>query len=165
MQINIVISTYLYSRQKTKMLQFLRPFSSKRFSIERMIISFVWQRYRKRHKKALGKAQKSGAEGESLYLGKGFLLYSRFFSALPAPVPLHKRDGSVCVLFVWFQPKRARRASSTLRTGWRRMANFLASMPLRMRLRRYCLSSISGRQRLEARCSSLCLQSQFIKMC
>ena len=34
------------------MLQFLRPFSSKRFSIERMIISFVWQRYGKRHEKA-----------------------------------------------------------------------------------------------------------------
>ena len=65
------------------MLQFLRPFlrpvgskrpeverSSKRFSIERMIISFVWQRYGKRHKKALGKARKSCAEGESLKLLK-----------------------------------------------------------------------------------------------
>jgi len=62
------------------MLQFLHPFSSKRFSIERMIISFVWQRYGKRHEKALSKARnqgslaegksKSGAEGESLYLGK-----------------------------------------------------------------------------------------------
>ena len=48
------------------MLQFLRPFSSKRFSIERMIISFVWQRYGKRHEKALGKARKVAAEGESL---------------------------------------------------------------------------------------------------
>ena len=49
---------------------FLRPFSNKRFSIERMFISFVWQRYGKRHKKALGKARKSGAEGESLKLLK-----------------------------------------------------------------------------------------------
>ena len=52
------------------MLQFLRPFSSKRFSIERMIISFVWQRYGKRHEKAPDKARKSGAEGESLILLK-----------------------------------------------------------------------------------------------
>ena len=35
------------------------------------------------------KQQKSGAEGESLNFGKGFLPYSRFFSALPAPVPLY----------------------------------------------------------------------------
>ena len=48
------------------MLQFLRPFSSKRFSIERMIISFVWQRYGKRHQKSLGNARKVAAEGESL---------------------------------------------------------------------------------------------------
>ena len=33
-------------------------------------ISFVWQRYGKRHKKVLGKAWKSGAEGESLKLLK-----------------------------------------------------------------------------------------------
>ena len=33
-------------------------------------ISFVWQSYGKRHEKALGKARKSGAEGESLKLLK-----------------------------------------------------------------------------------------------
>ena len=35
-----------------------------------LFISFVWQSYGKRHKKALGKARKSSAEGESLKLLK-----------------------------------------------------------------------------------------------
>jgi hypothetical protein len=35
-----------------------------------MIISFVWQRYGKRHEKALSKVRKLGAEGEILHLGK-----------------------------------------------------------------------------------------------
>ena len=65
------------------MLQFLRPFlrsvhalaseqvraGSKRFSIERMFISFVWQRYGKQHKKALGDTQNMGAEGVGLNSG------------------------------------------------------------------------------------------------
>ena len=74
------------------MLQFLRPFlrsvhalaseqvragskrtevecCSKRFSIERMFISFVWQRYGKQHKKALGDTQNMGAEGVGLNSG------------------------------------------------------------------------------------------------
>ena len=39
-------------------------------SFRSLFISFVWQRYGKRHKKALGRAWKSGAEGESLKLLK-----------------------------------------------------------------------------------------------
>ena len=37
---------------------------------DHFIAGKVWQRYGKRHKKALGKAWKSGAEGESLKLLK-----------------------------------------------------------------------------------------------
>ena len=40
----------------------------KRKCYSSLFISFVWQRYEKRHEKALGKAWKSGAEGESLKL-------------------------------------------------------------------------------------------------
>ena len=43
-----------------------------------MFISYVWQSYGKRHKKALGKAWKSGAEGESLKLLKESALFFRF---------------------------------------------------------------------------------------
>jgi len=42
----------------------------KRKCYSSLFISFVWQRYEKRHEKALGKAWKSGAEGESLKLLK-----------------------------------------------------------------------------------------------
>ena len=47
---------------------FLRPFSSKRFLIERIFISFCLAKLQNVAQKALGKGRKSGAEGESLKL-------------------------------------------------------------------------------------------------
>ena len=38
-------------------------------------ISFVWQRYGKRHEKALGKARKSGAEGVKLLKESGAIFF------------------------------------------------------------------------------------------
>ena len=55
-----------------------------------IVIRFVLQSYGKRHKKALGKAQKSVAEGESLKL------VSYFYSILPLKVMSFRILESIC---------------------------------------------------------------------
>ena len=78
MQINIVISTYLYSRQKAKMLQFI-------------IHQFCLAKLRKRHETTLGKARKVAAEGKNMKLVSDFLLLQRLESDVFADFGEHLR--------------------------------------------------------------------------
>ena len=111
----------------------------KRKCYSSLFISFVWQRYEKRHEKALGKAWKSGAEGESLKL----LKESGAIFSLRTWYPCGRKtyaapEGQYCYCWIW----RCRNPS--------RLGKVQASLALLSLLRIFC--SISQSVVLETCC-------------
>jgi len=67
--------------------------------VQPLIAPFLWAKLLKRHKKALGQARKSGAEGESLKLLKESALFFRFERDILAvfhKFTFHPRNARLC---------------------------------------------------------------------